>query len=154
MSAGYLKMATFFVISKSDDTVLEMYEYYFAYSNGRADSGNESFSSTATTDDLQQQVIKALEAIQQFTDERVKPIADRSNYRFCLKIQYNTVDTPHDYHPTGFSDSHEIVSPINWKRLLSVKMSSSRRILAQIKTAHHKMMLVFRIPTTGLAMKN
>ena len=147
-------MATFFVVSKSDDTVLEMYEYYFAYSTARAHAGNESFSSTTSIDELQQQVIKALETIQQFTDERVKPIADRSNYRFCLKIQYNTAETPHDYQPAGFSDSREIVSPINWKRILSTKMSSSRRILAQIKTAHHKMMLVFRIPTAGLVMKN
>ncbi|CAF0739154.1 unnamed protein product [Adineta steineri] len=147
ISQSYLKLATFFVVSKKDDTVLEMYEYYFAYNNTGSDTHNESFLSTTSTDDIQQQVFKAIEQINQFIDERLEPIINRSDYRFCLKIQYNTSITPNDYQPTGFIDSCEIISPINWKKILTTKIQSSRKILAQIKTTHHKMLLVFRTPT-------
>ncbi|CAF2578991.1 unnamed protein product [Rotaria sp. Silwood2] len=153
ISNGYLKLATFFIISKLDDSVLEIYEYYFAYNSSGIDDHNESFLSTTSIDDIQQQVLKALEQINQFVDERLKPIVNRSNYRFCLKIQYNTSITPNDYQPTGFVDSHEIISPINWKKILTTKITSSRRILAQIKTSHHKMLLVFRTPTMNSTMK-
>ena len=67
-----------------------MYEYYFAYNNSASDTHNESFLSTTSTDDIQQQVLKALEQIDQFVDERLQPISNRSDYRFGLKIQYNT----------------------------------------------------------------
>ncbi|CAF0852794.1 unnamed protein product [Adineta ricciae] len=143
----YLKLATFFVISKVDDSVFEMYEYYFAYNNPSTTSPDESFLNTTSTDDIQQQVLKALQQINEFIDERLKPIANRGDYRFCLKIQYNSSITPENYQPTGFTDSREIVSPINWKQILTMKLSSSRRILAQIKTTHHKMLLVYRTPT-------
>lgn len=139
--------------SKLDDSVLEMYEYYFAYNNAESDRHNESFSSTTSTDDIQRQVLKSLEQIDQFIDERLKPISNRSDYRFCLKIQYNTSSTPEDYQPAGFVDSREIVSPIDWKKILTSKITSSRRILAQIKTAHHKMLLVYRTPTMNSTMK-
>jgi hypothetical protein len=141
------------VISKLDDSVLEMYEYYFAYNSGGSDAINESFSSTTSTEDIQQQVLKTLEQIDQFVDERLEPIVNRSDYRFCLKIQYNTTITPNDYQPTGFVDSREIISPINWKQILTTKITSSRRILAQIKTAHHKMLLVFRTPSMNSTMR-
>jgi hypothetical protein len=124
-----------------------MYEYYFAYNNTGSDPHNESFLSTTSTEDIQQQVLKSFEQINQFVDERLKPIFDRSNYRFCLKIQYNSSTTPDDYQPIGFIDSQEIISPINWKKILTTKITSSRRILVQIKTAHHKMLLVYRTPT-------
>jgi hypothetical protein len=129
-----------------------MYEYYFAYNNTGSDTHNESFLSTTSTDDIQQQVLKSLEQINQFVDERLQPIINRSNYRFCLKIQYNTSITPDDYQPTGFVDSREITSPINWKKILTTKITSSRRILAQIKTAYHKMLLVYRTPTMNSTM--
>lgn len=151
-----MKLATFFVISKLDDSVLEMYEYYFAYNNSNnnaTDNHNESFLSTTSTEDIQQQVLKSLEQINQFVDERVQPITNRSNYRFCLRIQYNTQITPEDYQPTGFTDSREIISPIDWKKILTTKITSSRRILAQIKTTHHKMLLVYRTPTLNSSMK-
>jgi hypothetical protein len=124
-----------------------MYEYYFAYNNTTSNTHNESFLSTTSTDDIQQQVLKSLEQINQFVDEHLEPIVNRSDYRFCLKIQYNDSITPEDYQPTGFSDSREIISPINWKKILTTKITSSRKILAQIKTAHHKMLLVYRTPT-------
>jgi hypothetical protein len=124
-----------------------MYEYYFAYNNIESNNHNESFSSTTSTDDIQQQVLKSLEQINQFIDERLKPIINRSDYRFSLQIQYNTPITPDDYQPIGFVDSREIISPINWNKILTRKITSSRRILAQIKTAHHKMLLVYRTPT-------
>lgn len=130
-----------------------MYEYLFAYNSGRADIHDESFASTTSTDDLQQQVLKALEHIDQFVDERLKPIANRSDYRFCLKIQYDTAATPDDFQPAGFVDSREITSPINWKQILTTKVSSSRKILAQIKTAHHKMLLVFRTPNIDSSIR-
>lgn len=130
-----------------------MYEYYFAYNNTVSDAHNESFLSTTSTDDIQQQVLKSLEQINQFVDERLEPILNRSDYRFCLKIQYNTSITPNDYQPTGFVDSREINSPINWKKILITKVTSSRRILAQIKTTHHKMLLVYRTPTMNSTMK-
>jgi len=130
-----------------------MYEYYFAYNNTGSDPHNESFLSTTSTEDIQQQVLKSLEQINQFVDERLKPIVNRSDYRFCLKIEYNTSTTPDDYQPTGFTDSREIISPINWKKILGTKITSSRRILAQIKTAHHKMLLVYRTPTMNSTMK-
>jgi hypothetical protein len=130
-----------------------MYEYYFDYNNIGSDNHNESFLSTTSTDDIQQQVLKSLEQIEQFVDERLKPIVNRSDYRFCLKIQYNTSITPDDYQPTGFLDSREIISPINWKKILTTKLTSSRRILAQIKTAHHKMLLVYRTSTMNSTMK-
>ena len=148
-----MKLATFFVISKSDDSVLEMYEYYFDYNNERSDSNNESFSTNTSLDDLQQQVLQALEQINQFVDEHIQPIRNRANYRFCLKIQYNTVITPNEYQPSGFVDSNNINSPIDWKQILSTKLTSSRRILAQIKTTHHKMLLVFRKPTMDTSMR-
>jgi hypothetical protein len=87
-------LATFFVISKLDNSVLEMYEYYFAYNNTGSDPHNESFLSTTSTEDIQQQVLKSFEQINQFVGERLKPIVNRSNYRFCLKIQYNSSTTP------------------------------------------------------------
>lgn len=121
-----------------------MYEYYFAYHHSDSDGHDESFLSTTSIDDIQQQVLKSLEQIDQFVDERVKPIVDRSAYRFCLKIQYNTSSTPDDYQPASFTDSREVISPINWKKILTSKMNSSRKILAQIKTTHHKMLLVYR----------
>ena len=130
-----------------------MYEYYFAYNSSESDAHNESFLSTTSTDDIQQQVLKSLEQIDQFVDERLKPIPDRSNYRFCLKIQYNTPITPDDFQPTGFTDSREIISPINWKKILTTKNTSSRKILAQIKTSHHKMLLVYRAPTLNSTIR-
>ncbi|CAF3377355.1 unnamed protein product [Rotaria socialis] len=153
LSKGYLKLATFFVISKLDDSILEMYEYYFAYNSTGIDNHNESFSSTTSVDDIQQQVLKALEQINQFVDERLQSIDNRSNYRFCVKIQYNSSITPDDYQPPGFVDSNEIVSAINWNKISTTKITSSRKILAQIKTAHHKMLLVFRTPSMNLSMK-
>ena len=111
------------------------------------DNHNESFLSTTSTNDIQQQVLKFLEQINRFVDEHLQPIVNRSTYRFCLKIQYNTSITPDNYQPTGFVDSYEIVSPVNWKRILTKKITSSRKILAQIKTSYHKMLLVFRKPT-------
>ena len=130
-----------------------MYEYLFAYNSGQDDLHNESFAASNSTDDLQQQVLKALEQIDQFVDERLKPIANRSDYRFCLKIQYNATATPDDYQPAGFVDSREITSPVNWKTILTTKVSSSRKILAQIKTAHHKMLLVFRTPNSDSSIR-
>lgn len=130
-----------------------MYEYYFAYNNTGIDHHNESFLNTTSVDDIQQQVLKSLEQINQFVDERLEPVEDRSNYRFSLKIQYNTMVTPDDYQPQGFVDSREVISPINWKKILTTKIISSRKILSQIKTAHHKMLLVFRTPTLNSSMK-
>jgi hypothetical protein len=130
-----------------------MYEYYFAYSRERFDINNESFSSHTSIDDLQQQVLKVLDTIDEFIDEHLEPIVHRSHYRFALKIEYNTSLTPDEYQPAGFVDSREIISPINWKKVLTTKTTSSRRILAQIKTAHHKMLLVFRRPTMNVSMR-
>ena len=130
-----------------------MYEYYFAYNNTETDPHNESFLNTTSTEDIQQQVLKSLEQINQFVDERLKPIINRSDYRFCLKIQYNSSITPDEYQPTGFIDSREIISPIDWKQILTTKIPSSRKILAQIKTAHHKMLLVYRTQTMNSTMK-
>ena len=100
--------------------------------------------STVSMDDIQDQVLKSLQQIDQFVDERLKPMVNQSDYRFCVKIQYNTSNTPDEYQPSGFSDSREVRSVINWKKILTSKMSSSRKILAQIKTSHHKMLLVYR----------
>ena len=130
-----------------------MYEYYFAYHHLESDGHNESFLSTTSIDDIQQQVLKSLEQIDQFADERLKPIVNRSDYRFCSKIQYNTSTTPDEYQPAGFSDSREVISPINWKKILSSKMNSSRKILAQIKTTHHKMLLVYRTTSINSTMR-
>ena len=130
-----------------------MYEYYFAYHHLESDGHNESFLSTTSIDDIQQQVLKSLEQIDQFADERLKPIVNRSDYRFCLKIQYNTSTTPDEYQPAGFSDSREVILPINWKKILSSKMNSSRKILAQIKTTHHKMLLVYRTTSINSTMR-
>lgn len=107
---------------------------------------NESFSTINSTEDLQQQVLKSLDEIDRFVDENLQPIRKRSNYRFSLNIEYNSKTTPIDYEPIGFYNPETLDSPIDWKRILSEKIKSSRRILAQIKTKHHKMLLVHRIP--------
>lgn len=124
-----------------------MYEYYFAYNHSGFNAHDESFLSTTSIDDIQLQVLKSLKQINEFIDERLKPISNRSNYRFCLKIEYNQIETPDDYQPTGFVDSRNIKSPIDWKQILTTKMSSTRKILAQIKTTFHKMLIVYRAPT-------
>lgn len=124
-----------------------MYEYYFAYNHAGFNAHDESFLSTTSIDDIQKQVLKSLKQINEFVDEHLKPISNRSNYRFCLKIEYNQVETPSSYQPTGFVDSRDIDSPINWKQILTTKMSSTRKILAQIKTTFHKMLIVYRVPT-------
>ena len=130
-----------------------MYEYYFDYNHSPTDQHNESFASSTSTEEIQQQVLKALEQIDQFVDENVEPIRDRGNYRFTLKIQYNSSTTPTDYQPAGFVDSTKVISPIDWKTILATKTSSSRRIVAQIKTPHHKMLLVYRKPSSNISMR-
>ncbi|CAF1115894.1 unnamed protein product [Didymodactylos carnosus] len=135
----YLKMASFIIVSKDvEQSILETFLFLFSYHDENTDNHHEK---NLKNKDIRKQVVNSLTKLILFLD-RLTPIKYKSNYRFCVKLEYYD-NTPCDYEPKGFVSIEQSTSIIQHKDLIQHSLKTCpKNILVEIKTDYHKLLIV------------